>query len=78
MIISMSLAQLVGILHIICRGRGLNPGHPTSPQFNCVSSSLVATWPKKKRKKRYMILEWILIFYLYPSFKLFNLKFYLL
>jgi len=38
-IISVSLTQLVGILHIIYRGCGSNPGHPTSPQFNWVSSS---------------------------------------
>jgi len=38
-IISVSLVQLVGILYIICKDLGLNIGHSTSPQFNCVSSS---------------------------------------
>jgi len=37
--IPMSLAQLVGILHIICKGWGSKPGYSTSPQLNCVSSS---------------------------------------
>ena len=33
------LTQLVGILHFMCRGQCLNPGHSTSLQLNCVSSS---------------------------------------
>jgi len=37
--IFVSLAQLVGILHFIGRGRCSNPGHPTSSQLNCVSSN---------------------------------------
>ena len=28
-----NLAQLVGTLHNLCRGRGSNPGHPTSPHL---------------------------------------------
>jgi len=35
--ISVSLAQLVGILHIIYRGWGSNLKHPTSRQLNCAS-----------------------------------------
>jgi len=39
----MSLTQLVGglvgILHIICRGRSLNSGHPNSLHLKCVSSN---------------------------------------
>jgi len=32
-IILVSLAQLLGILHVICRGRGSNHEHPTSPHL---------------------------------------------
>jgi len=32
-IVPVSLAQLVGTLHNLCRGRGSNPGHPTSPHL---------------------------------------------
>ena len=31
--VPVSLAQLVGTLHNLCRGRGSNPGHPTSPHL---------------------------------------------
>jgi len=37
--IPVSLAHLIGILHIIYKSRGSNAGHSTSPQFNCGSSS---------------------------------------
>ena len=60
--ISLSLAQLVGILHIICRGRGSNLRHSTSPQFNCVSSNHYTTWQKKKNIFQYMF--WV-FFYKY-------------
>jgi len=38
-LISVNLARLVGILHILCRGWGSNHAYLTSPQLNCVSSS---------------------------------------
>ena len=34
-----SSTQLIEVLHFICKGRGSNPGHSTSLQLNCVSSS---------------------------------------
>jgi len=46
-LIIVSLTQMIEISHFICRGRGSNPEHITSPQFNCVSSNRQATWPKK-------------------------------
>jgi hypothetical protein len=32
-VISVSLTQLVGTLHFICRGRGSNLRHPTYPNY---------------------------------------------
>ena len=42
----MSLAQLAWTLHNLCRGRGSNSGHPTSPHL-IVELWQLGYWTKK-------------------------------
>jgi len=44
----MSLSQLVGTLHNLCKGRGSNPKHLTSPHLN-VRALATRLLDKKKR-----------------------------
>ena len=56
--IPMSLPQLPGTLHNLCRGRGLNSRHSTSPHLNV--QTLITRFLDKKRKKKSKMCKFLL------------------
>ena len=53
----MSLAQLVGTMEILCRGRGSNPGHPTSPRL--IELALTTRLLDQKKNQYYKMQRYV-------------------